>query len=124
MAEYYGLDWRNQLRTGKAASRGDKVAACKEVRRLFPDVRATTSGSREATAPKASSLLRRATMLLVDPDSYESHFERVTYTCTLGEQVFPDTFTPEVVRVIKAKVNLMQTTFETILNPGPSPSEP
>ena len=61
-------------------------------------------------------------MLLVDPDSYESHFERVTYTCTLGEQVFPDTFTPEVVRVIKAKVNLMQTTFETILtNQDPVP---
>ena len=82
MAEYYGLDWRNVLRAGKATALSEKVAAGKEVRRLFPDVRATTSGSREATVPKASSLLRRATLLLTDPDSYEAHYKRVTYTCS------------------------------------------
>ena len=118
MKEYYGPDWREILRAGDAASLEEKVAAGREVRRLFPHVRATTAGSGEASAPKASTLLRRATMLLVGPESYEEHYAAVVRTCVLGAQVFPDTFTPTAVRVIKAKVNLMMRAYETIATGG------
>ena len=71
-------------------------------------------GSGDTAAPKSSGLLKRAGTLLVDLESYESHFNRISRLCEIGSQMYPDTFTPEVVRVAKAKVNLMMSVYETI----------
>ena len=114
MKEYYGEDWQDVLRTGKTSIGADRLALGQEVRELFPDVRCTTVGSGDAAAPKSSSLLRRAATLLVDLESYESHYDRISRLCTIGSQMYPDTFTPEVVRVAKVKVNLLRSAYETI----------
>ena len=92
----------------------ERVAAATEVRRLFPSVRSTTAGSRDASAPKASSLLRRAMVLLPDMESYEAHLDAVKRACILGMQVFPDTFTEAVVKKLKARVCLLMAAYETI----------
>ena len=114
MAKYYGQDWRTQLRTPKAPSVEERVAAATEVRRLFPSVRSTTAGSRDASAPKASSLLRRAMVLLPDMESYGTHLDAVKRACILGKQVFPDTFTEAMVKKLKARVCLLMAAYETI----------
>ena len=123
MEEYHGADWQNTLRSGRTITRADRTALSEEVRQLFPDVRCTSVGSGEAAAPRSSTMLRRAGALLMDLDEYDEHFARVSRTCAIGSQVFPDTFTPEVARVAKAKVNLLKTAFDTIAS-GPNDGVP
>ena len=114
MENYYGDDWRTLLRTGRAASRAERIAAGDEVRTLFPDVRATSVASGASAAPRCSTLLRRANTLLTDTGSYQAHYARIVRTCTLGSQISPDTFTPGFVRIAKAKVNILLKAYETI----------
>ena len=71
MREYYGADWWERAYRRKADATEEKISLGLEVRKLYPEVPATSVGSGPPTAPQSSSMLRRLNELLMDADSYE-----------------------------------------------------
>ena len=96
MREYYGADWWEKAYRQKA-DRGmdERITLGQEVRNLYPEVPATSLGSGPPTAPQSSGILRRLNELLVDLESYDTHFDRVARACEIGQKLYPDTFTSD-----------------------------
>ena len=89
MREYYGADWWERAYRKKTDNGADeKVALGQEVRKLYPEVPATSMGSGPPTAPQSSGILRRLNELLVDLESYDTHFDRVTLLCEIGQKLY------------------------------------
>ena len=117
MQRYHGAEWKEAL-DAKKKLRSERLQAAQAVRELYPDVLCSSLSSRE-TAPRTSTLLRRADTLLVDASSYAEHFEKISQLCLLGSRLYADTFTREVCGKIKTKVNLLKEAYETIAeDPG------
>ena len=113
MKEYHGADWweRAYPRKKKTDAAAEEAALGQEVRKLYPEVPATSLGSGPLTAPQSSVVTRRLNELLVDLESYDKHFDRVARACEIGQRLYPETFTSDAVGVAKSKVNLMRNAY-------------
>ena len=112
MKEYYGADWWERAYRQKADRETDeRIALGQEVRKLYPEVPATSLGSGPLTAPQSSVVTRRLNELLLNLESYDEHFDRVARACEIGQRLYPETFTSDAVGVAKSKVNLMRNVY-------------